>query len=46
VGLFGAALFVRWPLNILLAGIVTVTFCVVNAAKTEGGWRWRWGGDD
>jgi hypothetical protein len=46
VGLFGAALFVNWPLNILLEAIVVIAFFVVNAAKTQGGWRWRWGGDD
>jgi hypothetical protein len=26
--------------------IVIVLFCVFAAAKTEGGWRWRWGGKD
>jgi len=29
-----------------LAFILAVAFCVVNAAKTKGGWRWRWGGED
>jgi hypothetical protein len=46
VGLFGAALFVRWPLNMVLEAIIGIAFCVVNAAKTKGGWRWRWGGED
>jgi hypothetical protein len=46
VALLGAAFFVRWPLNILLEAIVVIAFCVVNAAKTKGGWRWRWGGED
>jgi hypothetical protein len=46
VALLGTAVFVRWPLNILLETIVVIAFCVVNAAKTKGGWRWRWGGED
>ena len=24
--------------------VVIILFCVLAAAKTEGGWRWRWGG--
>ncbi len=46
VGLFAAALFVSWPLNIFLEAIGAIAFCVVLAAKTKGGWRWRWGADD
>ncbi len=26
--------------------IVIVLFCLFAAAKTEGGWRWRWGRGD
>ncbi len=29
-----------------LAVILMVAFAVVTAAKTKGGWRWRWGRED
>lgn len=25
---------------------ITVVFCVIAAATTRGGWRWRWGEKD
>jgi hypothetical protein len=33
-------------LKMSLAVILAVAFTVLSAAKTKGGWRWRWGGDD
>jgi hypothetical protein len=33
-------------LKIWLAVILAVAFTVIMAAKTKGGWRWRWGGED
>lgn len=34
------------PLSFLvLAGVATAIFLFVCWRKTEGGWRWRWGGD-
>jgi hypothetical protein len=51
IGLFVAAVpatlvYVRTPLNIVFVGIVVAAFTVVAAAKTKGGWRWRWGRED
>jgi hypothetical protein len=33
-------------LKFWLAIILIAAFTVVTAAKTKGGWRWRWGGKD
>jgi hypothetical protein len=33
------------PLVIIVI-LVIVAFCAFAASKTEGGWRWRWGGRD
>ncbi|MBX7494815.1 hypothetical protein K3172_02965 [Qipengyuania sp. 6B39] len=33
------------PAAIAIMLLSTVLFTVVCAAKTRGGWRWRWGGD-
>jgi hypothetical protein len=33
-------------LKFWLAIILIVAFTVITAAKTKGGWRWRWGGKD
>ncbi len=51
LGLFVAALpasllFAPKPLNMVLAGVLAAAFVAVTAAKTKGGWRWRWGDDD
>ncbi|ESQ83520.1 hypothetical protein AEAC466_12655 [Asticcacaulis sp. AC466] len=27
-----------------ILGVATVAFVLICAAKTKGGWRWRWGG--
>jgi hypothetical protein len=35
-----------YRVKIWLAAILMVAFAVVNAAKTKGGWRWRWGRED
>lgn len=32
--------------QIAMAVIVGLTPLPLYAAKTEGGWRWRWGGDE
>jgi membrane protease YdiL (CAAX protease family) len=34
------------PLNIVLVGILVAAMFVISAAKTKGGWHWRWGNDD
>ncbi len=34
------------PGRLWIAGILMVAYVVVAAAKTEGGWRWHWGGKD
>jgi hypothetical protein len=39
-------IYVGWPLKFVLEGVIVIAFCVVNAAKTKGGWRWRWGSED
>jgi hypothetical protein len=41
---------VRFPerplqLFAIMAPLV-ITFCVICARTTKGGWRWRWGDDD
>jgi len=41
-----ALVFAPKPLNLVLVGIATAALTVVSAAKTKGGWRWRWGRDD
>ncbi|GBQ97201.1 hypothetical protein GLI01_01540 [Gluconacetobacter liquefaciens] len=33
-------------IEILVDSVVLVVILVICAAKTEGGWRWRWGGQD
>lgn len=49
--LLSTALVLIWPsrqaifLHLLWIGIALVPFLWVARAKTEGGWRWRWGGD-
>jgi len=42
-----ALLFIRTPL-IFVAMLVplTVTFIVIAARTTRGGWRWRWGEEE
>ncbi len=46
---YGAGLPVAWQGWALLAGVVgllaTLLLGWVAAARTRGGWRWRWGGD-
>lgn len=32
-----------FPLAGVVVLIATVVLCVICMAKTEGGWRWRWG---
>jgi hypothetical protein len=32
------------PVFIVFMFVETTVFCVICAKKTEGGWRWRWGG--
>jgi hypothetical protein len=46
VAFFASLKYAPANLKMWLAFIFAVAFCVVNAAKTKGGWRWRWGGDD
>lgn len=36
------AVFVPGLISMILPA--TVVLCVICALKTEGGWRWRWGG--
>lgn len=31
--------------KIVIIPVILAVFLVVCAAKTEGGWRWRWGGE-
>jgi uncharacterized membrane protein YjgN (DUF898 family) len=49
VGLFTPTLFEDKALGALIAItiviVLTVPFLIVCEARTEGGWRWRWGGD-
>ena len=42
-----SVLFPNQPLRLfaILAPLI-VTFCVICARTTRGGWRWRWGDDD
>ena len=46
--LIGATLKWRHRPDVLLAILVPVfvTFCVITARTTRGGWRWRWGEDN
>jgi ABC-type uncharacterized transport system permease subunit len=51
LGAFLAALFASLKyapanLKMWLAFILAVAFTVIIAAKTKGGLRWRWGGED
>ena len=32
--------------RIVIAVALTLSFCVIAARKTDGGWHWRWGPDD
>jgi hypothetical protein len=45
-GMAATVIYAPLPFNIVLEGIVVIAFCVLNAAKTRGGWRWRWGRED
>jgi hypothetical protein len=45
-GAFAAFRFAPERLKIGLVIILIVAFSVVAAAKTRGGWRWRWGRED
>ncbi len=44
--LFASLRFAPPPVKIWLAVILIVAFTVISAAKTKGGWRWRWGRED
>jgi len=43
---FASLRFAPAHLKIWLPAIFAIAFSVVSAAKTQGGWRWRWGGVD
>jgi len=43
---FASLRFAPQPAKMWLSVILLVAFTVLIAAKTEGGWRWRWGGKD
>lgn len=49
VALIGCASFlIRYSLIGYISALVmlTVTFIVITARTTRGGWRWRWGKED
>lgn len=33
-------------IEIVMIPAIVAVFLVICAAKTEGGWKWRWGGQD
>ena len=40
-------IFAKQPFQLIAALVpITVTFMVICARTTRGGWRWRWGDDD
>lgn len=50
VAYVGAIALVAWTLptdtaRMIVGGCVTIGFLVLVAVKTDGGWRWRWGGE-
>ncbi|PXA84959.1 hypothetical protein DMC47_38540 [Nostoc sp. 3335mG] len=44
VGVTVSAISLTGPARLIVPVVGTVAFAVLCAFKTEGGWRWRWGG--
>lgn len=33
----------QWRLRLAVGGLAVMALVIICAAKTRGGWRWRWG---